>query len=262
MKPHRIYAVLILGLVTLVLFLYGTGSGANVEPPVEDHQEALTIANQVTGFSGLSNFSELEISVKKVVVKSDDTVLLNWIEGRTFWKVSYAGIVVLKDGQRNPYINAFDVWVDVETGQVPKIASQWMAVTDMRYKIDEAEHVAYLREFFTRPTVDKTMARYSSPEDPPKISFLEALILFISQAGGGEYDELHDKRIVATYRWETGAGDANLPVWSLMAFGGKLFFSSVPVDGPRPERSDDIGVKKSMTIDATTGEILGWGGSS
>ena len=88
----------------------------DIQLPVQDHQAAVDIANRVSGFDRLPSFSEIAVTVQKVFVAEDDTALYQWIEGRTFWKVSYSGVVIERYGEKNPYINAFDVLVDVETG--------------------------------------------------------------------------------------------------------------------------------------------------
>ena len=86
----------------MILLIYGIAFGEDTQLPVQDHRAAIDIANRVSGFDRLPNFSEIVITVQKVVVAEDNTVLYEWIEGRTFWKVSYSGVVLRKDGQINP----------------------------------------------------------------------------------------------------------------------------------------------------------------
>ncbi|MBM3241185.1 hypothetical protein FJZ31_33290 [Candidatus Poribacteria bacterium] len=85
----------------MVLLLCGTALSEELQLPIQAHQVAIDIANRISGFDKLPNFSEFAITVQKIVVTEDDTALYQWIEGRSFWKVSYSGVIVEKDGERN-----------------------------------------------------------------------------------------------------------------------------------------------------------------
>jgi hypothetical protein len=249
----------------MVLLLCGIALSEELQLPIQAHRVAIDIANRVSGFDKLPNFSEIAITVQKIVVTEDDTELYQWIEGRSFWKVSYSGVVLETDGERNPYINTFDVLVDVETGQVPKIASQWMPGVDLKYRKLEAESVAYIRDFMVRLHDQKSRELYKVPERSPQISFLESLKTFLGY-GYVDYGGRHEKRIVAVYRWDAAVRDekdVTVPVWHLTGFGGKNFAFSAPAEPTVhvAPPTDDTRVQKHLTIDAERGEVLSFGGS-
>ncbi len=257
-------------ILVVILLIYGIAFGEDTQLPVQDHRTAIDIGNRVSGFDRFPNFSEIAITVQKVVVAEDNTSLYEWIEGRTFWKVSYSGVVLRKDGQINPYINAFDVFVDVETGRVAKIASQWVPGVDIKYRQTEATLTTRRRQRRERmkarlddPKKKEQYELIKVPESYPRISFLESLKPFIEKSFIG--DELHTKHIVAIYRLDQAVRDGEevaIAVWYLAGLGGKLFFHSIPVPSSDRYKRDDTRVHKNMTIDAETGEKLSHGGGS
>jgi len=166
------------------------------------------------------------------------------------------------------------VFVDVETGRVPKIASQWVPGVNIKYRQTEARLIIRRRQRRERmkARLDDTKKKeqyelIKVPECYPQISFMESLKPFIENSFmGSEDNELHTKHIVAIYRLDQAVRDGEevtIPVWYLVGLGGKLFFYSIPAPDPdRYKRADDTRVHKNMTIDAETGEELSHGGGS
>ncbi len=250
----------------MALLLCGVVFSEDIQLPVQNHQAAIDIANRVSGFGKLPNFSEIAITVQKTVVSEDSTFLQRWIEGRIFWKVSYSGAVVEVYGERNPYMNAFDVWVDVETGRVPKIASQWMPGINVKYRLTEAKDAAHIRSRVASSLDDQRLMKlYRVPERYPKISFLECLKPFREGAHRKNY-EPHEKRIVAVYMWEEDfrdEGKVTVPTWYLTGYGGNSFVLSIPEASEHPIEPppDDTHIRTRMRIDAETGEPMGRSGN-
>ena len=254
----------------IVLLLCKAVSGEEGQLPIQDHRAAIDIANQVSGFDKLANFSEIAITVRKVVVEKDDTSLYQWIEGRTFWKVSYSGVMLETGGEKNPYINTFDVLVDVETGRVPKISSQWAPGVGTEYKQTKARTLARKRKRSTRQDDREQTEGHGIPERYPQLSFFECLRTFRTFAEsarkGIDKKERHRKHIVAIYKWAEVTRDGErvtVPVWYLTGFGGNTMPMSMihrlSTQAIIHVGTDDTRLRKHMTIDAETGKVLQMG---
>jgi len=230
MDKHWISPIFIIGFAVLTLFLCETCLGESIEThqdavkiadkfklPVQTHQDAIEIANKFTGFKELPNFSDVVITVQQVVIEEDDTVLYEWTEGRSFWKVSYENVALPLTIYRHntPFINAFYVFVDVETGLVPKMLSQWMDGIDPRYK--EAKHIfdeERKRFWISRRKEEK---QYTVLKELPKNSFLE---LFKEVAP----IDSRVKHIEVIYMYDLdnrGEKDVLVPVLCLKIYGGR-----------------------------------------
>jgi len=212
MNNYRVYSTFILGVMALILLLCGSAFSGDRQLPIQDHRVAIDIANRVSGFDQLPNFSEITITVQKVIVAEDNTVLYEWIEGRSFWKVSYFGVIVENEGERNPYINAFDVFVDVETGQVPKIVSQWKHGIDPKYK--EAK-----RKDNKGKKHRREKKQYTLPEALPRISFLEVYKKWIDS-------KVKHIEVVYMYDYDRNL-EVLVPVLYVKTYGGKVVLPAI-----------------------------------
>ena len=221
MDKHWRYPIFILGLTLLTLPLCGTCLSESQKLPIQEHQDAITIANQVSGFDKLPNFSDVIITVQRVVIEKDDTVLYKWIEGRSFWKVSYANVVLPTTtlGKTLRNINAFDVFVDVETGQVPKLVSQWLP--NSRYK--EAIHSYQEKMKGTFLSLRQEKQQYTVPEVLPKMNFLDLY--------NNGLTDLDDEHIEVVYMYDLddrGVEHLSVPTLFINRYGRQIY-GSAPV---------------------------------
>jgi len=261
MDKHWMYPIFIIGFTVLTLLLCETCLGESVEThqdavkianqlelPVQNHQDAIEIANKFTGFKELPNFSDVVITVQRVVIEEDNTVLYEWIEGRSFWKVSYANIILPLTviNQRPGRVEAFDVFVDIETGQVPKIASQWMPGLDPRYK--ETQHRLDEERKRFRISRRKEKKQYTVPEILPKVSFLEAYKAMPIDS--------RVKYIEVVYMYDLKdcgeKGEFLVPVWCIKCYGGRGSVTppaSFAVENRTIDRSDSM-IYRFFWIDA------------
>ena len=206
------------GVIVSTLLLCGCGIASRDKPqlPIGDHRDAISAANQFSGFDKLPYFSDVIITVQQVVIEEDKTVLSGWIEGRLFWKVSYANVVLPKTSIAEPLdkIHAFDVLVDVKTGQAPKLVSQWLP--NSRYKAPILRYKEKIRPHLH--SLRKKRKQYTIPEVSPKISFLQ---LYRDGLCGPD-----DEHIEVVYMW--GWDDVLVPTLFFNRYGRGLIGVSVP----------------------------------
>ena len=174
MNNYRVYPNFMLGVVVLAQFLCGTVFSKSPELPIRDHRAALEIANRFSGLDQLPKFTDVAITVQRVVIEEDYSYLYHKIENQSLWKVSYTNVAI-GNGERlkpHPYISAFDVFVEVETGAVLKIVSQWRSGIDPKYQ-ERARRLGAYRKMKGVVRGEESITDMV-PEKTPKLSFFEA----------------------------------------------------------------------------------------
>lgn len=206
------------------------------------HRQAIDIALKVTGFDKTPDALAF---ARRETLATDNTPLVHEkIIGHPLWRVTIANVTIsTRDGKKsNPYIHAFDVLVDAETGQVFKITSLW--TTDMEPKEE-------LRSLISKQESDKNFrssGRFPGgiPEDLPKVTFLQAVQR--SEVG----DIIHAKQIEGIYVIFSMQGGTQRPAWVIFHYG----FPPHRISGRIKQVPADARTGAFNVIDATIGEWL------
>lgn len=206
--PYRkvIVCILFVGVWSLLL-AHGNEAIADQQVNIPKAQ-AIQIAKQVTG---LDQMHGVEIAASEEVLEEDNTPFLHTqIAKRPLWKVSFTHVklgIATKVGlvfppclRMNPYIHAFDIFIDSQTGQVLKIVSPWPSGVPPRRQRTVEELEQRLRDSF--------QSYEGFPESPPEVTFLQALEI-VALKGFAPISET--KQIQALYVMHKDAGDKTEP---------------------------------------------------
>ena len=266
MNNYRVYPNFMLGVVVLAQFLCGAVFSKSPELPIRDHRAALEIANRFSGLDQLPKFTDVAITVQRVVIEEDYSYLYHKIENQPLWKVSYTNVAI-GNGERlkpHPYISAFDVFVEVETGAVLKIVPQWRSGIDPKYQ-ERARRLGAYRKMKGVVQGEESITDMV-PEKTPKLSFFEAYKKWIKKPSF-ESGIKNIEGFYVYYKQIRGGKEALLPVWYITLRGGTppspnpppLPVQKIPV---KPQvvlpfkDSGNISLGSHAIIDAETGVIL------
>lgn len=221
------------------------------------HKKAIDIALKATG---LDKVPDILVSARREILAFDNTPLLHErIVGRPLWRVTIDNVTLTSryEKGKNPYIHAFDVLIDAQTGQVLKVISLWPADTEPK---EEVRALISTQEYDVMFRGNDQCFPGGIPEDLPQITFLSA----VEKASGEDFTIITDaKQIEGIYVMFSPPPPPNKksrPAWVIIHHGFPPFRIVPPPVSPgksgnSPAPTDARTVAFNV-IDATTGERL------
>lgn len=212
---------------------------------LKNDRDAIDRAMEATQFAQLAG---IQSSARLVSATDDNTPFLSKeLIGRKVWRVEVDNVSLklrsAVPGFKDHYLRKFVVILDAATGEVRKVVSKFHGnAPEMRPEPAPARAESQLRA--------SQEIYHGWPEEPPQISFLEALDAVLSGGIGSPFEA---KEIIGVYVLESKMGSEPRPVWAITLRG------IPPLQGHGPG-ADTVPVWQRNhirnVVDARTGKCL------
>ncbi len=218
---------------------------------IEVAQDMIQKANQLTGLNELEN---VQITAEPIELKENEDnspirAIHSRIVGRLFWRVTYTGEFPEWNGQTNPNIRAFVVFLDAQDGSLLKVASKWAEDIDKRYKVG-----AWIsREKIATLISDNHAVSNTLPKVPP----LRDTITRLTTGTAAYIDAKH----IEWYYLNLTREEGDVPAWLRITHGGPVPIYLGPHRELGPELKNEVTpdyqrVARISLKDARTGKSL------